>query len=98
MPQTCKRSPGGGGAAVHSQVGGGQQRSQTRTESPAADLVAVWLIRQFPFTSIADNTRWQRKPTTFDSLTEAVERTAATYRRAIWSDLDLYEAWAELRQ
>ena len=37
------------------------------------------------YSSIADNTRWQRKPRTFDSLTHAVERTAATYRRAVWS-------------
>ena len=51
---------------------------------------------RIPFASIADNTRWRRKPVTFDSLTEAVEHTAQTYRRAVWSDVDVHvEVWLE---
>ena len=49
-----------------------------------------------PWNWIADNTRWQRKPTTWDSLQEAVEETTRTYRRAVWTDADAYlEIWLE---
>jgi hypothetical protein len=49
-----------------------------------------------PFGWIADNTRWQRKPTTFNSLEDALTRTAQTYRRAVWEEQDAYvEVWLE---
>ena len=34
-----------------------------------------------PYDWIADNTRWMRKPTTFDSAESALQRTARLYRR-----------------
>jgi hypothetical protein len=59
-------------------------------------LVDLRRAGRIPYESIAENTRWQRKPITFDSPTEALERTAATYRRAVWSELDTYlEVWLE---
>ena len=37
-----------------------------------------------------------RKPTTYDSLADALRQTAATYRRALWNDQDAYvEIWCE---
>ena len=49
-----------------------------------------------PWHWIADNTRWQRKPRTWDSLEEALEATARTYRRSLWTDADAYvEVWLE---
>jgi hypothetical protein len=39
-----------------------------------------------PYAWIADNTRQILKPPTYDSPEEALHRTAATYRRAIWTD------------
>lgn len=49
-----------------------------------------------PFSWIADNTRWMRKPRTHSSLGEALRRTAATYRRAIWDEQNAYvEVWLE---
>jgi len=36
-----------------------------------------------PFSWIADNTRWQRKPRTYSSLSAMLELTQQTYRRAI---------------
>ena len=72
------------------------EKSETGYAKVQRQLVDLRREGRIPFTSIADNTRWQRKPITYDSLTEAVERTAATYRRAVWSDLDLYaEVWLE---
>ena len=72
------------------------EKSETSYGKVQRQLVDLRREGRIPFTSIADNTRWQRKPITYHSLTEAVERTAATYRRAVWSDLDLYaEVWLE---
>ena len=59
-------------------------------------LVDLRRAGAIPFPSITDNTRWQRKPQTFDSMAEAVEHTAATYRRSVWSEMDTYvEVWLE---
>jgi hypothetical protein len=59
-------------------------------------LVDLRRSGRLPWGWIADNTRWQRKPRTFDSLTEAIENTAKSYRRAVWADLDTYlEVWLE---
>jgi hypothetical protein len=49
-----------------------------------------------PWSWIADNTRWMRKPRTYDRLQDAVEATARNYRRALWSDAETYvEIWLE---
>src|SRR4051794_30456072 len=51
---------------------------------------------ELPWDWIADNTRWQRKPRTWDSLQDALESTARTYRRALWTDAESYvEVWLE---
>src|SRR5680860_98204 len=45
---------------------------------------------------IADMTRWMRKPTTFDSIDDAVADTVRTYRRNLWRDAPNYvEVWCE---
>ena len=49
-----------------------------------------------PYTDIADLTRWMRKPTSFNSVEEALRNTAATYRKALWLDAEVYiEIWCE---
>ena len=59
-------------------------------------LVRMRLAKEVPFGWIADNTRWMRKPRTFDSLEEALQNTARTYRRALWTEQDVYcEVWLE---
>jgi len=51
---------------------------------------------QIPFRYIADNTRWQRKPTTFGSLGQALRQTVRTYRRAVWDAQTVdVEVWLE---
>ena len=51
---------------------------------------------RLPFSWIADNTRWMRKPRTFSSLDSALHNTARTYRRALWDEQDAYvEIWLE---
>jgi hypothetical protein len=49
-----------------------------------------------PYGWIADNTRWMRKPRTFDSLRSMLEMSQQTYRRALWNDQACYvEVWLE---
>ncbi len=51
---------------------------------------------EVPYARLADNTRWMRKPTTFDGADEAIEHTARFYRKALWTETDAYvEVWQE---
>jgi hypothetical protein len=51
---------------------------------------------RLPWHWIADSTRWQRKPRTWNSLEDAIEETARTYRRSLWTNADSYvEVWLE---
>lgn len=59
-------------------------------------LTEMRLEGRIPFGWIADNTRWMRKPRTFDSLDDALVATANTYRRSLWTHADAYvEVWLE---
>lgn len=45
---------------------------------------------------ISDATRWQRKPTSYDSMEDALEATARTYRRNLWRSQSVrVEVWLE---
>jgi hypothetical protein len=58
----------------------------------------VWLRRngELPYDWLADNTRWQRKPDTFNSVEDALEQTARFYRKNLWADANSYvEIWIE---
>ena len=49
-----------------------------------------------PFSWIADNSRWMRKPRTYSSLRSMLDITASAYRRALWTDQEDYvEIWLE---
>jgi hypothetical protein len=51
---------------------------------------------EIPFSWIADNTRWMRKPKTHSGLAAALDETASVYRRAVWDEQDAYvEIWLE---
>jgi hypothetical protein len=59
-------------------------------------LVLMRREGQIPYTWIADNTRWMRKPRTYSSLAEALSSVQRNYRRAVWDDQDVYvEVWTE---
>lgn len=58
----------------------------------------VWLRRAgiLPYGHLADNTRLQRRPRTFDSIGDALRETAAFYRKSLWTNADCYvEIWLE---
>jgi hypothetical protein len=48
------------------------------------------------FEWIADNTRWQRKPSSFTGIEACLEATANSYRRNLWASMPVYiEVWVE---
>ena len=51
---------------------------------------------RLPYELIADSTRWMRKPRSHDSVQDAIEDCAKTYRRNLWQDSSEYvEIWCE---
>jgi len=51
---------------------------------------------EIPFSWIADNTRWMRKPRTYDSLEDMLQSSQKMYRRSVWNDQNAYvEIWLE---
>jgi len=59
-------------------------------------LVQMRREDHLPFDWIADYTRYRIKPRTYDSVQDALERTAKFYRRSLWNDADAYvEIWCE---
>ena len=60
------------------------------------DLTLLRRDGSLTYGALADSTRWQRKPKTFNSIQEALDETARVYRKALWRDADAYvEAWLE---
>jgi hypothetical protein len=58
------------------------------------DLTLLRRAGELPYDWLADNTRWQRKPKTFDSVEDALRETAAFYRKSLWTRADSYvEIW-----
>ena len=51
-----------------------------------------------PFSWIADNTRWMRKPKTYSGLEHMLEKTAIFYDVDLWEKQDVHvEIWLEKR-
>jgi hypothetical protein len=60
------------------------------------DLTLLRRAGDLPYDWLADNTRWQRKPRTFDNIAQALEETAQFYRKSLWRDANFYvEIWLE---
>src|SRR5262245_11141510 len=54
------------------------------------DLTVMRRTGALPYDWLADNTRWQRKPQTFNGIEEALKATAEFYRKSLWADADCY--------
>jgi hypothetical protein len=60
------------------------------------DLVQMRRSGVLPYDWLADNTRWQRKPRSFDGVEQALAHTAQFYRKSLWAPADCYvEIWLE---
>ena len=46
--------------------------------------------REIPFGWVADNTRWMRKPISYASLSDMLERQKEFYRRDLWDHQNVY--------
>jgi hypothetical protein len=77
-------------------VNGIIEKSEAGYTKVQTDLVQMRRSGVLPYGWLADNTRWQRKPRTFDSVEQALRDTAKFYRKDLWADADAYvEVWLE---
>ena len=79
-------------ATVHGIV----EKTEAGYTKVQTDLVVMRRAGTLPYDWLADNTRWQRKPNTFNSVQAALDETARFYRKALWNEIDAYvEVWLE---
>ncbi len=72
------------------------EKSEAGYAKVQTDLVLMRRAGDLPYDWLADNTRWQRKPRTFNSVEQALDDTARLYRKALWAEADAYvELWLE---
>src|SRR6266567_1357662 len=72
------------------------EKSEAGYAKVQTDLVLMRRAGNLPYEWLADNTRWQRKPRTFNSIEQALDDTARLYRKALWAEADAYvEVWLE---
>ena len=77
-------------------VAGIVEKSEAGYNKVQTDLVQMRKAGSLPYSWLADNTRWQRKPDTYDSVEQALQETAKFYRKSLWADADCYvEIWLE---
>jgi hypothetical protein len=71
-------------------------KSESGYNKVQTDLVQMRRAGTLPYGWLADNTRWQRRPRTFNGIAECLEETAKFYRKSLWADADCYvEIWLE---
>lgn len=71
---------------------------KTEAEYRTTTRLALNLRRNgtIPYSCIADNTRWMRKPRSFTGMEAMLDFSLETYRRALWIDQPVYvEVWLE---
>jgi len=72
------------------------EKSEAGYSKVQRTLVDLRREGDLPYIWIADNTRWQRKATSYAGPREAVRTVAAHYRKALWADAEEYvEIWLE---
>jgi hypothetical protein len=77
-------------------VKGHVEKSEAGYDRVQRMLVGMRRKGIMPYGWIADNTRWQRKPTTFRDPADAIRDTAQFYRKSLWADANQHvEIWLE---
>jgi hypothetical protein len=72
------------------------EKAESGYRKVQTDLTEMRRAGELPYDWLADNTRWQRKPRSFDSIVGALEDTARFYRKNLWRDAASYvEIWLE---
>ena len=71
-------------------------KSEQGYKTTAYHLLTMRRAGILPYWWIADNTRWARKPNTYDDISEFLTISRDTYRRALWAGQAVYvEVWCE---
>ncbi|MBA2440310.1 MAG: hypothetical protein H0V50_06505 [Thermoleophilaceae bacterium] len=84
------------GAFYRVTVTGAIAKTEAEYQTVKRLLADMRRSREVPYNWIADSSRWMRRPTTYSSAEEALRRTAATYRQALWDDAPVaVEVWLE---
>ncbi|MEM0947453.1 MAG: hypothetical protein AAGK37_08620 [Pseudomonadota bacterium] len=74
----------------------GIEKTEAGYNKVQAQVLGLRRAGQMPYGNIADGTRWMIRPNTHDGWEDALEATAQTYRKALWSDrLERVEIWLE---
>jgi hypothetical protein len=77
-------------------VAGVVDKTEAGYNKVQTDLTLLRKAGELPYDWLADNTRWQRKPSSYTGVQQALEATAQLYRKALWADADVYvEIWLE---
>jgi hypothetical protein len=78
-------------------VKGAIAKTETEYQRTVVRLLVEMRERgDIPFEWIADNTRWQRKPSSFTGIEACLKATAESYRRNLWAAMPIYvEVWCE---
>jgi hypothetical protein len=72
------------------------EKSEAGYAKVKTDLADMRRAGVLPYAWIADNTRWQRKPDTYDGIHDALAETARFYRKSLWRHAQCYvEIWLE---
>jgi hypothetical protein len=72
------------------------EKSEAGYNKVQTDLVQMRRSGVLPYDWLADNTRWQRRPRTYNGVQAALDDTARFYRKSLWADADAYvEIWLE---
>ena len=72
------------------------EKAESGYSKVQTDLTVMRRSGDLPYYYLADSTRWQRKPRTFNGIEEALQHTAQFYRKSLWADAGSYvEVWLE---
>jgi hypothetical protein len=72
------------------------EKTEAGYDKVQRELVALRMAGALPFEWIADHTRWERRPRTFDTPADALSETARFYRKSLWAHAtERVEVWLE---
>ncbi len=75
---------------------GAVEKSEKAYSAVQREVLKLRRSGDLPYEWKADGTRWHLKSPSWSSVDEALEDAAASYRRALWHDQDVYvEVWSE---
>jgi hypothetical protein len=75
---------------------GAVEKSEKAYSAVQREVLKLRRSGELPYEWIADGTRWHLKSPSWSNVEDALDDAAASYRRALWHDQDVYvEVWSE---